>query len=306
MKPEIYKEVKEKFEKVKRSLPYLEAKIKTRNKKEIENSVGYLVYLLHRVHKQVMEVDSSASIQELYNRLWWFRDQKVKEEREFVKVSKLYTSWARKYDVDNNLLIFLEEKVFKDFIGGVSEKNVLDFGCGTGRYAIPLAKRGARVVAVDFTNSMLKRAKEKAKKDKLDIRFEKTDITKYKPKRKFDLIISMLVLDHIKNLKRIVSVIDNASKIGTAAVISNVHPELLRKDADEKGKTKGWLWGKKTNQYYHSLEEYMDLFFEKGFALTKIKNLIYEKKYQKLRKFKKFAGLKDKSIGIIMRFEKIK
>jgi len=307
MKPEIYKEVKEKFEKVKRSLPYLELKIKTRNKKEIEDSVAYLVYLLHRVHKQVMEVDSSASIQELHNRLWWFRNQKVDDERKFVDVNKLYQSWARKYDVDNNLLIFLEEKVSKEFFGDVDSKMVLDLGCGTGRYSIPLARSGAEVTSIDFTNAMLKRAREKAKKSNLDVTFKKFDISKYKSDKKFDLIISMLVLEHVKNLEKVISVINKASKIGTNVVISNIHPEMLRKDVDEKGKAKGWiLSGKKTNQYYHPLEKYVDLFFEKGFVLTKVKNLVYEKKYQGFRKFKKFAGLKDKSIGIIMRFEKIK
>ena len=36
MKPETYKEIKEKLEKFKRSIPYFEAKVKTRNKKEMK------------------------------------------------------------------------------------------------------------------------------------------------------------------------------------------------------------------------------------------------------------------------------
>ena len=49
---------------------------------------------------------------------------------------------------------------------------------------------------------MLNKAKKKANKQRLKIEFKKADITEYKPKKKFDIIMSMLVLDHIKNLKK--------------------------------------------------------------------------------------------------------
>jgi len=47
-------------------------------------------------------------------------------------------------------------------LGGCSGRTVLDAGCGTGRVAIELARRGADVVGVDLDSAMLAAAREKA------------------------------------------------------------------------------------------------------------------------------------------------
>ena len=317
MKPETYKEIKEKFEKLKKDLPWLERSIEKKDIKSITDATSYLVYLLHRIHKKVAEINTSASIEKLSNAIWWFKMQRdnLQKDKEIIKVvdvNKLYTEWAKEYDKETNLLIFLEEKVSEEFIGKVKDKEVLDLGCGTGRYSIPLAKRGAKVTAVDFTKGMLEIARKKAKKEKLNIEFKQGDITKYNPDKKFDLIISMLVLDHIKDLRDIANVLDKNSGIGTEVVISNVHPEAMRKDIDSKtGKAQGYLRkGRKTDQFYHPIKEYVHLMLEKGFVLTKIEELVYDKKYysnKKLaNKFKDLNGFQNKLLGIVMRFEKIR
>lgn len=54
------------------------------------------------------------------------------------------------------------EDVFRRYAKG-SIETILDMGCGTGSHAIPLAKRGYRVVGVDRSADMLSHAREKAK-----------------------------------------------------------------------------------------------------------------------------------------------
>src|SRR5438128_11430087 len=50
-------------------------------------------------------------------------------------------------------------------------KSVLDVGCGSGQYAIALAERGAReVVGLDFAQSMLDIAAEKARRARVSDR----------------------------------------------------------------------------------------------------------------------------------------
>lgn len=55
-------------------------------------------------------------------------------------------------------------------------KSVLDLTCGTGSQVFWLKKRGYEVIGSDFNLKMLKIAKSKAKKKKLDIKFLKGDM----------------------------------------------------------------------------------------------------------------------------------
>ncbi len=58
---------------------------------------------------------------------------------------------------------------------------VLELGAGTGRIAIPLAKRGSSVTAVDPSNSMLETGKKKALEEGLTIDWVEDDFRSYRP-----------------------------------------------------------------------------------------------------------------------------
>jgi SAM-dependent methyltransferase len=49
-----------------------------------------------------------------------------------------------------------------DFVAALAPRSVLDAGCGTGRVAIELARRGIEVVGVDVNASMLDTARRRA------------------------------------------------------------------------------------------------------------------------------------------------
>lgn len=52
---------------------------------------------------------------------------------------------------------------------------ILDVGCGTGRHSIELSKRGYKMTGIDLSESMLRRARDKAKADNLEIEFLRYD-----------------------------------------------------------------------------------------------------------------------------------
>ncbi len=87
--------------------------------------------------------------------------------------------------VDMGLREWEESVVMKYLPAGCS---VLDIGCGGGREAIQLARRGYRVVAVDLSRPQLDRARENAKKKGVEIKFLKTDGLNL-PDEKFDAIL---------------------------------------------------------------------------------------------------------------------
>jgi SAM-dependent methyltransferase len=68
---------------------------------------------------------------------------------------------------------------------------ILDVGCGTGRHAIELTKRGYHVTGVDLSENQLERAREKAKENNLDIDFQCQDARNLPFDSEFDVAIML-------------------------------------------------------------------------------------------------------------------
>jgi SAM-dependent methyltransferase len=71
--------------------------------------------------------------------------------------------------------------------GGVSR--VLDLGCGTGRHAIELARRGLDVTGVDFSDAMLARARERGHPGAGSLGFVQGDARTYRSAAPFDAVL---------------------------------------------------------------------------------------------------------------------
>lgn len=217
-----------------------------------------------------------------------------------VSISRLYDIWAKGYDKQNNLLFFLEEQITYNLFN-FRGKDILDLGCGTGRYAIPLAKKN-RVVAVDFNRKMLNVARKKAKKAEVKINFVESDVAKFRPTGKFDVILSMMVQDQTKDLEKVGKVILDASKEGTELFISNVHPVRM-KEILRKGKSEiipGYLIG----EYYHPASEYVKVFRKLGFKLVKEIDIIFENRYFNIIEAPEI--LRNKTLGVLYHFRRVR
>ncbi|MBP7737557.1 MAG: class I SAM-dependent methyltransferase [Spirochaetes bacterium] len=104
----------------------------------------------------------------------------------------LFENYGRKYDEE----CFVQGTVGEcDFIekeiGHDKKTGILDIGCGTGRHAIELSKRGYRITGVDLSESQLARAREKAAKENLAIDFRRHDARDLPFKEEFDLAIML-------------------------------------------------------------------------------------------------------------------
>jgi SAM-dependent methyltransferase len=79
-------------------------------------------------------------------------------------------------------------------LAGMTERPdlaVLDLCCGPGRHAVPLARRGLRVTAVDRTRFLLDHAKERARLADLTIEFVEADMREFRRPEAFDLALSL-------------------------------------------------------------------------------------------------------------------
>ncbi len=105
---------------------------------------------------------------------------------------ELFENYGMKYDNEN----FTQGTIGEcDFIEKEIEYNkeikIIDIGCGTGRHSIELSKRGYSVVGIDLSESLLKRAEEKAFEQNLKIVFQKHDARNLPFLHEFDLAIML-------------------------------------------------------------------------------------------------------------------
>ena len=76
-------------------------------------------------------------------------------------------------------------------LSGVSGGQALDLGCGPGRHAIPLARRGFRVTAVDLSPFHLARARAHAQAAGVAVELVQADMRAFIRTDTFDLTLSM-------------------------------------------------------------------------------------------------------------------
>lgn len=74
------------------------------------------------------------------------------------------------------------------------DSDIIDFGCGPGLYTLPLAKTGAKVTGIDFSENSLAFARKNAEENKLNINYEHENYLDYNTEQKFDLI-TMIMCD---------------------------------------------------------------------------------------------------------------
>ena len=69
---------------------------------------------------------------------------------------------------------------------------IADFGCGPGLYAARLAKLGANVTGIDFSERSIAYAKEVAAREKLDISYVNRNYLEFETEDRFDLVLMIM------------------------------------------------------------------------------------------------------------------
>ena len=118
--------------------------------------------------------------------------------------------------------------------------SVLDLGCGVGRHAVALAKRGVAVHGVDFSKTLLARAEQETA-GYSNLSFERCDILDFKPKRKYDVVLCLYDVIgssvHAEDNARIVRVIRESLRAGGVAIVSVMNLEAIKDGCRLEGNT---------------------------------------------------------------------
>lgn len=141
-----------------------------------------------------------------------------------MNIQDAYNEWSGIYDSNVNRTRDLDAEVTRLLLKEQRFPSILEIGCGTGKNTEFLAQIGDAVLAFDFSEEMIAKARQKITAS--HVRFEQTDITQpwnCSP-NSFDLITCNLVLEHIENLDHIFAQAARTLRSGGWFLINELHP----------------------------------------------------------------------------------
>jgi ubiquinone/menaquinone biosynthesis C-methylase UbiE len=119
----------------------------------------------------------------------------------------------------------MNSPAFIKMIGNVKGKQLLDLSCGEGYNTRMLARKGAKVIGVDFSKEMIKLAKQSEKRDRLGIRYYVSDAANLKlESESFDVVTCFMALMDIERYRDAISEVARVLRKNGRFVFSITHP----------------------------------------------------------------------------------
>ena len=139
-------------------------------------------------------------------------------------IARAYDQWAETYDTDQNRTRELAGHVLREIDLPVSGSEIVEIGCGTGRNTEWLATLARTIRALDFSEEMLRRARGRVQDPR--VRFIQHDVRMPwpVPDDSADLIIAMLVLEHVERLEFVFAEAARTLPPRGQLFISELHP----------------------------------------------------------------------------------
>lgn len=141
--------------------------------------------------------------------------------------AQLFDDWPDRYDrwfttPIGSLVKRVEWELILDFLRPARGDFLLDAGCGTGIFTLDMLSCGARVVGLDLSLSMVRRARKKAPSSPL--RILSADILRLPfPENSFDKTVSITALEFIPEGKKAVRELFRVTRKGGTVVVATLN-----------------------------------------------------------------------------------
>jgi ubiquinone/menaquinone biosynthesis C-methylase UbiE/cytosine/adenosine deaminase-related metal-dependent hydrolase len=138
--------------------------------------------------------------------------------------SDVFDTWAHVYDEQPNPLLALEQRFLSRMLPDVAGLNVLDAGCGTGRWLQLLAHhRPGSLVGVDSSPQMLERAQAKVGSASVLRNGSCTSLPLQD--NTFDLVLASFVLSYLDDVEDFARELHRVGRPGATIFVTDMHPD---------------------------------------------------------------------------------
>jgi malonyl-CoA O-methyltransferase len=196
-----------------------------------------------------------------------------------MSIQQAYNEWSDSYDIDKNLTRDLDQKVTREMLVNLHFGSILELGCGTGKNTSFYSQIGKKVHAVDLSEGMIEKAKEKVKS--ANVYFSIMDMTKKwtLDDRTYDLIVCNLVLEHIEDLSFIFSEAARVLQNNGRFFINELHP--FRQYSGKKARYQKDGEEIEVDAFLHHISEFLQAATNSGLSLIKLNEYWHEEDQNK-------------------------
>lgn len=183
-----------------------------------------------------------------------------------MDIQNAYNEWSDIYDSNINLTRDLDSTVTLNLLARGHFDSILELGCGTGKNTVFFAEIGVNVHALDFSEGMIQKAKEKVKSG--NVHFEKADLTtRWNCEDDvYDLISCNLVLEHIEDLSHIFAEAARTLRLGGKFLINELHP--FRQYDGTKARFERGGETVEVNAFVHHISDFINAASDNGLRLA--------------------------------------
>lgn len=186
------------------------------------------------------------------------------------EIALAYDRWAGTYDTDPNRTRELAGVVLRRHGPELAGRDVIEIGCGTGLNTEWIAGRAESVLALDFSEGMLRRAEARVRSPR--VRFVRHDIRSAWPSAEAsaDVVVATLVLEHVEFLGPIFAEAARVLRPGGEFYLCELHPyrQMSGRQAEFTDKATGGL--ERVTAFLHDVSEYVNGGLAAGYELIQL------------------------------------
>ncbi|MDX6578153.1 MAG: hypothetical protein QOE96_4106 [Blastocatellia bacterium] len=191
-----------------------------------------------------------------------------------MDIEQAYTDWSATYDQDRNLTRDLDETITRETLANLRCNSILEIGCGTGKNTALLAQISRKVLAMDFSEGMIEKARQKISLE--NVTFAVANLTRPWPveNQTCDLVACNLVLEHISDLSFVFAQAFRVLGLGGRFFVSELHP--FRQYQGTRANFQRGAESTHIPAYVHHISDFIDAGAANNLALSQLKEWWHE------------------------------